>query len=31
LDYNRIRIHSAINYLTPHACEIRYYEQQQSA
>lgn len=31
LDYNRIRIHSAINYLTPHVCEKRYYEQQQIA
>jgi putative transposase len=31
LDYNRIRIHSSINYLTPHVCEKRYYEQQQIA
>lgn len=29
LEYNRIRIHSTIGYLTPHACEKRYYEQQQ--
>ncbi len=27
LEYNRIRIHSAINYLTPHECEKRYYQQ----
>ncbi|MDQ0111248.1 integrase core domain-containing protein [Paenibacillus harenae] len=30
-DYNRIRIHSIIGYLTPQHCEKRYYEQQQSA
>lgn len=29
LKYNRIRIHSAIRYLTPHLCEKRYYEQHQ--
>lgn len=29
LEYNRIRIHSSIGYLTPHLCEKRYYEQQQ--
>jgi transposase InsO family protein len=29
LDYNRIRIHSSIGYLTPHLCEKRYFEQQQ--
>src|SRR5690606_18961393 len=27
LEYNRIRIHSSIDYLTPHACEKKYYEQ----
>jgi putative transposase len=31
LEYNRIRIHSSIGYLTPHLCEKRYYEQQQVA
>lgn len=31
LEYNRIRIHSSIGYLTPHLCEKRYYEQQQGA
>jgi transposase InsO family protein len=31
LDYNRIRIHSTIDYLTPHQCEKRYYEQQRVA
>lgn len=30
-DYNRIRIHSTIGYLTPHQYEKRYYEQQQGA
>ena len=30
-DYNRIRIHSSIGYLTPHLCEKKYYEQQQVA
>nr|WP_236347756.1 IS3 family transposase [Paenibacillus plantiphilus] len=30
-DYNRIRIHSTIGYLTPHQCEKRYYEQHQGA
>jgi putative transposase len=31
LEYNRIRIHSSISYLTPHLCEKRYYEQLQVA
>nr|WP_234993086.1 IS3 family transposase [Paenibacillus sp. RU4X] len=31
LEYNRIRIHSSINYLTPHLCEKKYYEQHQVA
>lgn len=31
LEYNRIRIHSSIGYLTPHLCEKRYYEQHQIA
>jgi transposase InsO family protein len=31
LEYNRIRIHSSIDYLTPHLREKRYYEQQQVA
>lgn len=31
LEYNRIRIHSSIGYLTPHLCEKRYYKQQQAA
>ncbi|RJX36598.1 IS3 family transposase [Paenibacillus pinisoli] len=31
LEYNRIRIHSSIGYLTPHLREKRYYEQQQVA
>lgn len=31
LDYNRIRIHSSINYLTPHQCEKKYYENLQAA
>ncbi|MCM3704045.1 IS3 family transposase [Paenibacillus macerans] len=31
LEYNRIRIHSSIGYLTPHLCEKRYYKQQQVA
>jgi transposase InsO family protein len=31
LEYNRIRIHSSIGYLTPHLREKRYYEQQQIA
>nr|WP_238162455.1 IS3 family transposase [Cohnella sp. AR92] len=31
LEYNRIRIHSTISYLTPHACEKKYYEQLQGA
>lgn len=31
LDYNRIRIHSTIGYLTPYLCEKRYYEQLMSA
>ncbi|UVI33625.1 IS3 family transposase [Paenibacillus spongiae] len=31
LEYNRIRIHSSIHYLTPHQFEKRYYEQLQIA
>lgn len=31
LDYNRIRIHSAIGYSTPHLYEKKYYEQLQQA
>jgi putative transposase len=30
-DYNRIRIHSSIKYLTPHKCEKMYFEQQNAA
>lgn len=30
-DYNRIRIHETIGYLTPHQCEKKYYEQHQDA
>ncbi|SDX98847.1 Integrase core domain-containing protein, partial [Paenibacillus sp. CF384] len=29
LEYNRMRIHSSINYLTPQQREKRYYEQLQ--
>ncbi len=31
LEYNRIRIHSSIGYLTPHMAEKKYYEQLQVA
>jgi putative transposase len=31
LEYNRMRIHSSIEYMTPHQCEKRYYEQLQVA